>query len=63
MYAHSILKSHNGLPWKQCNFTITNQFIIEEHNVLPLSDLIEPFDMNKKWSLLSFTKFHLLSFH
>ena len=50
MYAPSILKSHNGLPWKQCNFTLTNQFIIEEHNVLPLSDLTEPFDMNKKCS-------------
>ena len=40
-------KLRNGLPWKQCNFTLTNQFIIEEHNVLPLSDLIESFDMNK----------------
>ena len=50
MYAPSILKSNNGLPWKQCNFILPNQFIIEEHNVLPLSDLIEPFDTNKKCS-------------
>ena len=49
-YAPSILKLHKGLPWKQCNFTLTNQFIIEEHYVSPLSDLIEPFDMNKKFS-------------
>ena len=31
-------------------FHNANLFIIEEQNVLPLSDLIEPFDMNKKCS-------------
>ena len=31
-------------------FQINNWFIIEEHYALPLSDLIEPFDMNKKCS-------------
>ena len=29
-------------------FHISNWFIIEDHNVLPLSDLIGPFDIIKK---------------
>ena len=49
-YAPSILKSHNVLPRKQCHFTLTNRFIIGEDNVLPLSELIEPINTNKKCS-------------
>ena len=50
MYRILTLKWHNGLQWKSCNSYNQNGFIFEEHKVLHLISLIEPFCINKECS-------------
>ena len=43
-----VFKLPDRLPWKSCNLSYQNEFIIKEHNVFLLSGPIEPFDINNK---------------